>query len=40
LAYFDSFNADNFYTPCYEVILRMERLKLWNNLKIAAIEPA
>jgi len=33
LAYFDNFNADNFYTPCYEVILRMERLKLWNNLK-------
>ena len=24
MAYFDDFNTDNFYAPCYEVILRKE----------------
>ncbi len=36
MAYFDGFNADNFYTPCCEVILRMEdgMRKIFKNNRI------
>ncbi len=37
--YFDGFNADNFYAPCYEVILRKEdgMRKIFKNNRIIKV---